>query len=194
MARAMSVDVTKGVPTAEFQRPKGAIWSDKQGQEHETAAVKARLDVFTGDASSRIPPDPYAPPHVTPAQVRHRHRSQDLCMHISLSLIVPPRRFQTQKFGIRKGQAHVEEMNDNHEHAMAQGRKLSNSQKDSASEMKNILRSWNTDAYETIDSGWHKPPSTLKIPIPECVSSTSRHAPPFVTTACYRAITLSSLP
>jgi len=100
IARAMSVDATKGVPTAPFQRPKGAIWSDKQGHEHETAAVKARMELYTGDSSSRIPPDPYAPPHVTPAQ----------------------------------------------------SRKLSGIQKDSASEMKNILRKWNTDAYESVDS------------------------------------------
>ena len=38
-------------------------------------------------------------------------------------------------------------------HMLVQSRKLSGIQKDSASEMKNILRKWNTNAYESIDSG-----------------------------------------
>jgi hypothetical protein len=101
VARALSVDVTKGVPTAPFQRPKGAIWSDKQGHEHETAAVKARMELYTGDSSSRIPPDPYAPPHVTPAQVRNQHPYPHRRGVAAPLLVVPPCHLKVQRLGIR---------------------------------------------------------------------------------------------
>lgn len=64
----MSVDASKGVPTSEYLRPKAAVWTDKQGNTHDTAPVKVKMDIYTGDPSLRMPVDPYAP-HITPAQV-----------------------------------------------------------------------------------------------------------------------------
>jgi hypothetical protein len=62
---------------------------------------------------------------------------------------------------------------ETHAQTLVQSRKLSGIQKDSASEMKNILRKWNTDAYESIDSGWHASTMPLKNSLPSACSRTT---------------------